>query len=101
MAIGKKLGISNVSTFEGLCKVDKVREKVLEEMTTVAKAQKLQGFEIVRSVFLDPIPFSVESGLLTSTMKLKRPQAKDKYTKEIAQMYADLAKAKAATPAKL
>jgi long-chain acyl-CoA synthetase len=36
-------------------------------------------------------PFSIENNLLTPTFKLKRPQTKQYYEKEIAAMYADIA----------
>ena len=48
---------------------------------------------------MEPVPFTVESGLLTSTMKLKRPQAKEKYLAQINQMYQELLKAKSAAGA--
>lgn len=35
---------------------------------------QLRGFEMLRAVQLDPIPFDVDRDLITPTFKLKRPQ---------------------------
>lgn len=47
----------------------------------------LQGFEMIKSLYLDPEQFSVENGLMTPTFKLKRPPLKAKYTPQIDAMY--------------
>ncbi|KAF3454475.1 hypothetical protein FNV43_RR04922 [Rhamnella rubrinervis] len=43
-----------------------------------------------RAVTLVAEPFTVENNLLTPTFKIKRPQAKEKFAKAIADMYAKL-----------
>jgi long-chain-fatty-acid--CoA ligase ACSBG len=47
----------------------------------ISRAQIVQDYHIM------PEEFSVENGLLTPTMKLKRKEAEKKYIKEIEQMY--------------
>ncbi|KAJ3684394.1 hypothetical protein LUZ61_013558 [Rhynchospora tenuis] len=63
---------------------------VLAEMDEVGKEAQLRGFEFVKAVTLVLEPFTLENGLLTPTFKIKRPQAKAYFAKEIADMYAQL-----------
>lgn len=46
----------------------------------------------VADITLHPEAFVVENGLLTPSFKLKRPQAKERFAREIADMYARLQK---------
>eukprot|EP00980_Cylindrotheca_fusiformis_P004633 scaffold991_cov128-Cylindrotheca_fusiformis.AAC.5 len=75
-----------------ICQNKEVKKLVVAEILKVAKKTGLQGFEIPRAVHLDAEPFSVENGLLTPTFKLKRQQARDKYEKQIEEMYANMTK---------
>lgn len=45
-------------------------------MEVAAKEGGLKGFEKAKDIYIHSEPFSVENGLLTPTMKLKRYQAK-------------------------
>ncbi len=47
----------------------------------------LSGFECVLDIFLTTNEFSVQNGILTPTMKIKRPVASRIFQREIAEMY--------------
>lgn len=73
--------------FATLCKRDTVRAVVLEEMNKVANRSKLMGFEKVKNVYCDSEPWTVENGMLTPTLKLKRDHSKSHYKEVIVQLY--------------
>ncbi|KAE8657278.1 Long chain acyl-CoA synthetase 4 [Hibiscus syriacus] len=60
--------------FDSICQNPKARQYIFEELTEIAKEKKLKGFEFVKAVHLDPVPFDMERDLLTPTYKKKRPQ---------------------------
>ena len=61
--------------------------EILKELSQTCTAAKLKGFERIKAIHLESEPFSVENDLLTATLKMKRPQLKKKYGKEISAMY--------------
>ncbi|KAJ2772776.1 medium-chain fatty acid-CoA ligase faa2, partial [Coemansia nantahalensis] len=80
------------ASIEELCADPRVAAALLAELADLARAAKLQGFEVVRAVFCEPVPFDIETnGLLTTTFKLKRSVARDYYRRQIDDMYAALA----------
>ncbi|XP_044486841.1 long chain acyl-CoA synthetase 4-like [Mangifera indica] len=73
--------------FNALCENPKAKEYMLGELTRVGKEKKLKGFEFVKAVHLDPVPFDMERDLLTPTYKKKRPQLQKYYQSAINNMY--------------
>ncbi|KAL2543740.1 Long chain acyl-CoA synthetase 4 [Forsythia ovata] len=73
--------------FNALCENPQLREYILGQLTKVAKEKKLKGFEFIKAVHLDPIPFDMERDLLTPTFKRKRPQLLKYYQSVIDNMY--------------
>ncbi|KAF7043261.1 hypothetical protein CFC21_052645 [Triticum aestivum] len=81
-----------------LCSDPRARAAVLADMDSIGKEAQLRGFEFVKAVTLVAEPFTLENGLLTPTFKVKRPQAKAYFAKEITDMYAQLLDAESAKP---
>ncbi|RHN43458.1 putative long-chain-fatty-acid--CoA ligase [Medicago truncatula] len=73
--------------FNSLCEDSKAKHYILGELLKIAKEKKLKGFEFVKAVHLDPVPFDMERDLLTPTFKKKRPQLLKYYQNIIDEMY--------------
>ncbi|KAJ1718493.1 medium-chain fatty acid-CoA ligase faa2 [Coemansia biformis] len=76
--------------FAALCRESEVAGLVLKAMDTWGRSNALKGFEIPKAVYLESDPFSIENGLLTPTLKVKRPAAKVHYVQTISDLYASL-----------
>ncbi|PWZ25091.1 Long chain acyl-CoA synthetase 6, peroxisomal [Zea mays] len=73
-----------------LCADPRATAAVLADMDSIAKEAQLRGFEFAKAVTLVAEPFTLDNGLLTPTFKVKRPQAKAYFAKEISDMYSRL-----------
>ncbi len=62
-------------------------EKVIAERVA-AQMKQFPGYAQVRRVMVTLEPWSMENGLLTPTLKLKRPKVMEKFSAEIEQLYA-------------
>ena len=58
-------------TMEQLCAEPALAAAVLQQMTKLGRADKLQGFEMVKAVHVEPTEFSVENNLMTPTFKVR------------------------------
>ena len=72
---------------EVLCAHRGLREAVARELAAHARASGLRSFEVPRAVALEHEAWDVESGLMTPTFKLKRPQLGRKYESVVAALY--------------
>ncbi|CAL4896943.1 unnamed protein product [Urochloa decumbens] len=81
-----------------LCADPRARAAVLADMDSIGKEAQLRGFEFAKAITLVAEPFTLENGLLTPTFKVKRPQAKAYFAKEISDMYAELQETETAKP---
>ena len=77
---------------DALCKDSGVNMSILRSIQEQGRGSKLRGFEMVKAIHLTPEAFTIETGLLTPTMKLKRPQLKALYENALAALYAGLDK---------
>lgn len=73
--------------FGSLCENQRVKEYILGELSKTAKEKQLKGFEFIKALHLDPVPFDMERDLLTPTFKKKRPQLQKYYQSVIDSMY--------------
>ncbi|KAI7825423.1 hypothetical protein BX661DRAFT_184508 [Kickxella alabastrina] len=91
----QKITGNKVASLAELCKNEQVVGALLVELRVLGRETKLQGFEIVREIHCDSVPFDIEgNGLLTATFKLKRNIAKEYYAMQIQNMYAKITKPK-------
>ncbi|XP_020218242.1 long chain acyl-CoA synthetase 2 [Cajanus cajan] len=77
---------SNVD-FKSLCGNLKARKYILDELNRTGQKHQLRGFEMLKAVHLEPIPFDMERDLVTPTFKLKRSQLLKHYKDYIDQLY--------------
>uniref|UniRef100_A0A0E0PTS7 AMP-dependent synthetase/ligase domain-containing protein n=1 Tax=Oryza rufipogon TaxID=4529 RepID=A0A0E0PTS7_ORYRU len=70
-----------------LCENSRAKEYILSELTKIAKEKKLKGYEFIRAVHFDPLPFDMERDLITPTYKKKRPQLLKHYQGTIDALY--------------
>ncbi|TKY60717.1 Long chain acyl-CoA synthetase 4 [Spatholobus suberectus] len=76
--------------FNSLCEDSRTKSYIIGELTKIAKEKKLKGFEFIKAVHLDPVPFDMERGLMTPTFKKKRPEMLKYYQNTVDNMYQTL-----------
>ena len=73
------------SSREDLCANPKVNKMILDRIKTLQ--QQLAHYEQVKRITLIPHHFSMESGELTNTLKIRRPVVYKNYKEQINKMY--------------
>ena len=53
-----------------------LKAKIMEEINRIAGVHKLNGLEKPKEIWMTAEAFTPENGVLTATMKMKRPAAK-------------------------
>lgn len=84
------LNWAKAKDMEVAMKDDNIKDRLLKEMTNLGKKSGLKGFENVKCIQFHNELMSVENGLLTPTMKTKRPQCKKYFQQQIDEMYSQL-----------
>lgn len=74
-------------TYEELCVNKVVKKSILDDLITMGKKNDLRSFELMKDLYLESEPFSVENGLLAPTLKTKRADCKSRYAAQIQEMY--------------
>ncbi|KAF7254898.1 hypothetical protein EG68_07764 [Paragonimus skrjabini miyazakii] len=70
-----------------LCKSPEVCAAVLKDLQRVSREKRLSTFEIPQKVYLDPLSWTPETGLVTDALKLKRFNLQARFQQEIERMY--------------
>ncbi|NXC03080.1 ACSL1 ligase, partial [Orthonyx spaldingii] len=83
----KKKGLEG--SYQELCKNKDVKKYVLEDMVRIGKESGLKSFEQVKDIVLHTEMFSIENGLLTPTLKAKRPELRKYFQSQIDELYAN------------
>ncbi|NXF46779.1 ACSL5 ligase, partial [Oceanites oceanicus] len=83
-----KLGIKG--SYEDVCKNPAVKKAILEDMVRLGKQAGLKSFEQVKDLYIHTEMFSVENGLLTPTLKAKRPELVKLFQKQIEALYSSV-----------
>jgi long-chain acyl-CoA synthetase len=72
-----------------LCRNPQIKKFVYTSLIKVAEKAKLKGFEKIKNIHLEPEQWTPENGLLTPTLKAKRPELRKHYAKIIETLYAE------------
>ncbi|KAK1932979.1 fatty acyl-CoA synthetase family protein [Babesia divergens] len=88
----EKNGHGNLSIQE-VCKLNEFKEAVLQQMSKAYDDAMVKGFERCKKIHIEPEPFSIGNDMLTTTNKLRRHNAKRKYSDVVDLMYASSAEA--------
>ncbi|KZO99390.1 acetyl-CoA synthetase-like protein [Calocera viscosa TUFC12733] len=86
--LGKEVDEKNPAALEEAARDQRVVDAVLGIMMKTAQREGLKGFEMVKRIHISMEPFTIENGLLTSTLKLKRRDGYAAYKKDIDALYA-------------
>ncbi|ETV99916.1 hypothetical protein H310_07944 [Aphanomyces invadans] len=80
-------GLSDACNLNAMAARLDLKGAILASMADMAKTAKLNGFECAKDIYIHPDPFSVDNDLVTPTFKLKRPQLKAFFQRQIDAMY--------------
>ena len=72
-------------THEDLCQNEQIIQMIAERIETLQ--QQLANYEKIKRFVLLPKPFTMESGELTNTLKIKRAVLNKNYAEQIEEMY--------------
>ncbi|XP_063784269.1 long-chain-fatty-acid--CoA ligase 6 isoform X4 [Pseudophryne corroboree] len=87
-------GWAKKKAFEGsfaeLCNNLELKKAIMTDMVRLGKESGLHSFEQVKAIHIHREMFTVQNGLLTPTLKAKRPELRDFFKQEIEELYASV-----------
>jgi len=76
-------------TNEEICALREARDVMLGKMNEAATACKLLSYQQVKTLILEPKPWTIEDNLLTPTFKIRRTQMRKKYEAAVQALCAE------------
>ncbi|KAJ0003902.1 hypothetical protein NQD34_010116 [Periophthalmus magnuspinnatus] len=84
----KKKGLSG--SYQELCENPLLKKAIQEDLVRLGKASGLHSFEQVKNIHIHSEMFSIVNGLLTPTLKAKRPELKEYFKTQIDALYSSI-----------
>lgn len=76
-------------SIEEVCASQTLKEEILKSLQELAKANKFNGLERVKKIYLHNEEFTVDNGLLTPSFKLKRAVSTKTFRQQLDALYID------------
>jgi long-chain acyl-CoA synthetase len=94
--VAKFLGKERLTSeeFEEACRSQALCDAIKGQLDALANERKVPGYERIRKIACEPIPWTAENDLMTPTFKLRRKNLTDKYRAVIDQLYAEASQPK-------
>jgi len=74
-------------SFVDLCNDVKLKEIILSDLDRIGRKYKLEKYEFISNIYLHPELFSSNNGLLTVTLKTRRPNVRKQFQSIIQSLY--------------
>uniref|UniRef100_A0A8B9JWS9 Arachidonate--CoA ligase n=1 Tax=Astyanax mexicanus TaxID=7994 RepID=A0A8B9JWS9_ASTMX len=82
--------LSLKGSMEELCKNQQIKKAIITDLTKLGREAGLKSFEQVKDLYLHAEQFTIENGLLTPTLKAKRPELCKYFKTQIDSLYANM-----------
>ena len=70
-----------------ICNNEALKQAILASLNELATKNKFNGLERIKKLYLHPLEFAIEDGLLTPSMKVKRNVAAKYFRPQIDMLY--------------
>uniref|UniRef100_A0A674CWR2 Arachidonate--CoA ligase n=1 Tax=Salmo trutta TaxID=8032 RepID=A0A674CWR2_SALTR len=77
-------------SYRDLCKNTVLKKAIMEDLQRLGKASGLHSFEQVKNIYVHNEQFSTQNGLLTPTLKAKRPELREFFKEKIEDLYENI-----------
>jgi len=78
---------TTATSFEDICKDEKLKEIILTDLHRLAKEYKFKYYETINNIYVHSELFSQQNGLITLTFKTRRTAARQYFQNIIQSLY--------------